>query len=115
MPAADRDKPNVHTLASLDVETGAEPYVYMTKARKRVTFPDPGEMDAFEAEEMLISFGDPQITSKEMLQRWLSETDFKALGAEKLTFYQMLALIADVQKHYEAIFGKPGESPASES
>lgn len=115
MPAADRDKPNVHTLASLDVEAGAEPYVYMTKARKRVTFPDPGEMDAFDAEDMLISFSDPQVTSKEMLKRWLTETDFEALVAERLKLNQMLALIADVQRHYEAIFGKPGESPASES
>lgn len=112
------DTPTItRTLASLEVEAAPEQYVWGTKAGKRVVFPDPGEMDAWEAEEFLkdLSGRGVSTSSREALTKWVGEAGVKALDAEKFTYRQFLALMNDVQNHYKSFFGDPGESPASES
>jgi hypothetical protein len=105
----------VHTLASLDVEASPEPYVYMTRAGRRVSWPDPGDLDAFEADEFLAEMDDPSIRLGPLLTRWLGDDAVADLKAEKLTLRQMSALLEAVKTHYQLILGTPGESDASES
>lgn len=113
----DRDKPaRVYTESDLDIEESPEPFVYQLKrTRKRVTFPPPGDLDAFEAEEFLFDLSNPQIRSREVLSKWLSEEDFAKFLEEKMSLKVLMGLISKVQEHYQAIFGPAGESDASES
>lgn len=108
------DKPKVHSTAK-DVEPDAtpEPFVYMTKANKRVTFPDIFDMEWEEAETFLLDMEHER--NSVILKKWLSEKDLEALKAEKLTLRSMGTLLTKVMAHYEAFMGAPGEDTASES
>lgn len=106
------DKPTVHaSLKALENDASPEPFVYMTKANKRVTFPDPMELDAFEAEKFIGLLNNS--ANSVVLKQWLSAKDFDAIAAEKLTLRQLTRLIDQVQKHYEGFFGSEGEGNAS--
>lgn len=109
------DKPKVHaTLASLDVEADPEPFVWGTKSGKRVTFPDPGAMDAFEVEDFLADFTELGRNNTVVMKKWLSEKDFEALREDRLTLRQFTALMKAVLAHYSDIFGPvPGEGLGS--
>jgi hypothetical protein len=114
---AAQDKPaRVFTVNDLDIEESPDPFVFqLPRTRKRITFPPPGDLDAFTAEEFLFDLQNPQLTSREALSKWLSEDDFTRLLAEKPSLNLLIGLIGKVQEHYQAIFGGPGESDASES
>lgn len=118
-PRAAADSPTVHaTLAALDSETPATPYVYGTKAGKRVVFPDPGLMPWEEAEEFLLDIAGRGKANgnREILIKWVGEAGMKALDAEKLNRYQFVEMLGRVQKHYSSFFGvTSGEDDASES
>lgn len=109
------DKPKVHfSFAELDSEIeNPEPFVYTTKASKRVTFPDLFAMEAEEGEKFLM-----ELQTKPdgvILKQWLSEKDQAALTEDKLTLRQRQTLMQRVMAYYEGTFGTPGEDTASES
>lgn len=95
-------------------EATPEPARFMTSAG-RITFPDPGVMEAFESDELLSFVVSPATDTKAVLKKWLSPEDFEKVAAEKLTRRAMTALLKKVQSHYNDIFGGPGESSASPS
>jgi len=110
----DRDKPTIHaSAAQLDKEIGSEnvpePFVYRTKTGKRIPFPDPYGMEWEQAEEFigkLDKFGN----SKDALLEWVGTDGYEAIKADHLTLRQMLQLVTNVQQHYTAFMGSPGES-----
>ena len=114
----DRDKPTIHASAAmLDKEIGsdsiAEPFVYRTKTGKRVAFPDQYGMEWEQAEEFiskLDSFGN----SKDALLEWVGTDGYEAIKADRLSLRQMLQLVTNVQQHYTAFMGSPGESGSSD-
>lgn len=108
----DRDHPKIHaTLAGLDVDAKPEPFRFGLPGGKVITFPDPGEMEWTEAEDFMeqVQAG----SNRAMMQRWLSEDDYQKLLDARLTLRQMAALGKAVGKHYEDVFGGPGEDDAS--
>ena len=111
-----KDTPSKPTLTAdqLDAEVDVpEPFVYMTKASKRVRFPDLYDMEASEGEEFLSQLGTR--TDGAFLKEWLPEADFEALQAEKLTLRSRMTLMRMVLAHYEVSMGDAGEGSASAS
>lgn len=106
------DTPKIHAnLDDLDAAAQAGPFVQALNGGKRITFPDPGEMEWTAAEEFL-----QDIQSKNtrgMLEKWLSEADFKKLLDAKLNLYQISQLGKLVNNHYKAIFGDEGNVTGS--
>lgn len=110
----DKDKPTVHsTTSSLDADAKVEPYVHATRGGKRITFPDPFEMEFEEAEEFMASL--EGVKSSEVLRRWLSDGEYDLLKDDHLTLRQMMVLTQKVQAHYEAWLGDQGNGGASAS
>lgn len=117
--SVDVDKPQIHLSAKeLDKEAGSgtapESYVYLTRANKRVTFPDPYEMDFEEAEKFLAeleTFGN----STDALTKWVGVEGLEAIRNDHLTLRQMLTLVERVQQHYVSFMGSPGEDAPSSS
>lgn len=106
------DAPKIHaTLSDLDAASKAGPFVQGLNASKRITFPDPGEMEWTEAEEFLQDLQSQN--TRGMLEKWLSEADFKKLMDAKLNLYQISTLGNLVNAHYEAIFGERGNAIGS--
>lgn len=107
----DSRKPDL-VLSQLEVEE-VGPYVVGLSGGKRITFPDPGAMNAFEADE----FANDLMTARSaeaVFSRWLTEADVKKLKEEKsFNLYRMKKLMSAVQAHYKAAFGEPGEGDAS--
>ena len=117
--SVDVDKPRIHLSAKeLDKEAGAgtapEAYVYQTRAGKRITFPDPYEMDFEQAEEFLAKI-ESFSNSREALTEWVGADGFEAIQKDHLTLRQMLLLVQRVQQHYVAFMGSPGEDAPSSS
>lgn len=107
------DAPKIHsTMSDLDAAAQAGPYRHGLPGGKRITFPDPGEMDWMEAEAFL---GDLEgsTSNREMLEKWLSKEDFKKLADSKINLYQLNALAQLVSKHYQAILGGQGNGIGS--
>lgn len=116
MAQANRDKPHIDSSASLlDKQIGEaipQPFVYITKANQRIVFPDPYEMGWEEAEEFLAkleAFGN----SRDALLEWVGQDGLDAIRGDKLTLRQMLTLVQNIQTHYTAALGSPGESNGS--
>lgn len=109
------DKPKVHfSFAELDSEIeNPEPFVYTTKASKRVTFPDLFAMEADEGEKFLYDLRTKP--DGEILKEWLSDKDRAALAEDKLTLRARTTLLQRVMAYYEGTFGTSGEEPASAS
>lgn len=109
------DKPQAPnlTFASLDSIDKPTPFVYFTKSNKRVTFPDVFDMEFEAAEEFLFDMADKR--NSEVLRKWLSDKDYAAIKADRLTLRQLQTLIERVQAHYEGTLGSAGEGDASES
>lgn len=114
MATARNDKPTVHaSLASLDVEAAAEPFRFAVKNNKIITFPSPREMPWDQAETFMQSMESATSTTA-VLEAWLSEEDYSALKASKLTLGQVEALMTKVGEHYEGILGDaPKDSDSS--
>lgn len=109
----DTDKPTIHaSLKDLDQEVRPAPFTYMTKANKRVVFPDPGEMGWEESDQFSRDLNS-SMPAREFLIKYLGEKDFTALEAEKFNGYQMTNFMTLVLKHYKAFLGTPGEEGAS--
>lgn len=110
----DLDKPKVDlTFSNLDDEETPRPFIYMTKANKRVTFPDLYDMEWEEGEAFLADMATKP--TRQILDKWLTAADVEALKADRLSLRNMLLLTQKVQAHYEASLGTPGEGSASES
>lgn len=108
---SDSRKPDV-ILAQLEVEE-VGPYVVGLSNSKRISFPDPGAMNAFEADEFATDLMSAK-SAADVFKRWLSEADFQKLKEEKnFNLYKMKKLMSTLQKHYEAAFGTQGEDIAS--
>ena len=109
------DTPTIHAVLS-QIETAAspEPFTLALSDNRRIAFPDPGDMRWEEAEQLLVDLSTPG-RGRMVFRRWLSEADYDALMSEAITLKQMTALMDKLQAHYSAIFGQPGESPASPS
>ncbi|WP_417372719.1 hypothetical protein [Glutamicibacter protophormiae] len=106
------DAPKIHaTLSDLDSAAKAGAFVQALNGGKRITFPDPGEMEWTAAEEFLQDLQSRD--TRGMLEKWLSEADFKKLLDAKLNLYQISALGKLVNSHYEAIFGDQGNGIGS--
>lgn len=108
------DKPKVHaTLADLETEGRPEAFVFATKAGKRVTFPDPFEMDWEEGEKFLEDL--QKRSAVATLTAWLSEKDYATLRTEKLSVRKLGILLEMVLHHYQGVVGDSGEDSASEN
>lgn len=109
------DKPQINlTFSKLDAEIDApSPFVYTTKASKRVTFPDLYAMEASEGEQVMKDMRTK--TDSAFLQQWLSDDDHAALMEDKLTFRHRRFMMKQVIAYYEASMGDEGEETASES
>lgn len=112
---ADKDTPKVNFSFSQFEDTAPEPFVYMTKANKRVTFPDIFDEEAEVAEKFLMDMRDPNRSDTENLKQWLTEKDYEALQADRLTMRHRQQLIVSAIAHYEKSWGTPGEDSASAS
>lgn len=109
------DKPTIHsTAADLDTEGKPEAYVHATRAGKRVTFPDVFDMEFEEAERFLDDLNGDQSNSA-VLKKWLSEKDYEALRADKLSLRGIGILLQKVMNHYQGTVGTPGEGDASKN
>lgn len=98
------DAPKINaTMADLDAAAHAGPFRQALTGGKRITFPDPGEMEWTKAEEFLNDL--IAASTQEMVKKWLSEEDFKKLMDAKLNLYQINELGRRIMAHYEAIFG----------
>lgn len=109
------DKPRTHfSFSDLDKIDTPEPFVYTTKASKRVTFPDLLNLEFEEAEkfqEELQAAGG----NAGALRKWLSEEDYERLRADRLSLRQVNNLVQKVSAHYEGAIGTQGEETASAS
>ena len=80
---------------------------------KRVKFPDPGELHAFEGDAFMSDLSGAA-TAEDVFAKWLEKGDVEKLRNEKgFTLYKMNALMKKLQAHYEAAFGNAGEDTAS--
>jgi len=108
------DKPVTHfSFADLDNEVKPEPFVYTTKASKRVVFPDLYDKEFEEAERFFKDFQSAEMSNTAALRKWLDEKDYENLRADRLTLRQVEVLVQRVQAHYEGTFGNTGEGSAS--
>lgn len=109
------DKPKVtYSFSELEAEYGTpEPFVYTTKASKRVTFPDIFDLPAEEAEKFLTDM--ETRNDSENLKAWLSGKDHEALVEDKLSLRQRKNLMFKVLNYYQGVMGDSGEDTASGS
>lgn len=109
------DKPKTHlSFNDIDREIDApEPFVYTTKASKRVTFPDIFAMEADEAEQMMAEM--ESMPDSKFLAKWLGEEDLAKLAADKLSLRHRAMLMQRVMAYYEGTLGDQGEGTASGS
>lgn len=111
------DTPNItDSWASIEKEvraTDAKPYVLALPDSKRITFPNPGDMNWVEGEE-LVRFA-MTAGNVDFFRKYLSADDFKAFSDLRPTLSQVLELSKRIGKHYEVIFGTVGESSASQA
>lgn len=106
------DAPKINaTMSDLDSVAQAGPFIQALSGGKRITFPDPGTMEWTKAEEFLEDLD--KSNTRGMLEKWLSEADFKKLIDAKLNLYQIAELGRRVNAHYEAIFGPMGNGTGS--
>lgn len=109
----DKDKPIVNlTFSKLDKEEIPQPFVYVTKANHRVVFPDIFDMEADEGSQFL-SEVERSSDDDAVLKKWLSDEDYKAYKADKLTLRQRMRLMETVMNFYQSSLGTPGEEKAS--
>lgn len=100
---------NIHaTLSDLDVEGGAEAFVFKLSETETLTFPSPEQMNWAEAEEFLQSFAEPGIKAQTIFKRWLSDEDYNALIESNLNMRQITKLVNLVTEHYNTVFGTSG-------
>ncbi|NUP30348.1 MAG: hypothetical protein HOU01_01345 [Streptomycetaceae bacterium] len=113
--ATNSDKPTIHaTWAEIDKEAkelAPGPFVQALPGNKRITFPDPLEMDWIEVEQFLSDVINRP--NSESFKRWLSEADYQKLADTKPTLAQVMVLAKRVQQHYGAVAELMGESSAS--
>lgn len=107
------DKPHINlTFQQLANEGDPEPYVYVTKANHRVTFPDFMALDADEGAAFLRDIE----TSRDddaVLKKWLSDEDYAALKDDKMTLRMRARLMGYALEYYQASIGTQGEGTAS--
>lgn len=111
------------TLAQIEKAESGGPYVYVCRNGKdKITFPDLGEMDWFEAEEFMSDIQEMQ--AREWLPKWLADKDFERFKKEKIPMSQIIGkwvdgkptgLAAQILNHYEKLMGDSGEGDASPS
>jgi len=110
------DKPTINsTWADIDKdakELAPGPYVLALPGNKRITFPDPLEMDWIEVESFLSDVIDRP--NSESFKRWLSEADYEKLADAKPTLAQIMVISKRVQDHYGQIRDLLGEANASQ-
>ena len=100
------------TLAQLaQVEKGG-PYVYTTRSGKdEVTFPDLAELDWLEGEKFMNDM--TRLPESQWIKKWLSAEDWKKFEAEKFKMRELVALVRDIMRHYQQVFGTEGEGATS--
>lgn len=109
------DKPKVHfSYNDLESESNdPDPFVYTTKASKRVTFPDIFDLPADEGEKFLSDM--ETLSDSEILKKWLSDKDLKALQEDKLSLRRRSVLMYKVLNYYQGVTGDSGEDTGSEN
>lgn len=102
---AKNDKPKVHaTVASLGGESTSEPFVLALTGNKRITFHNPEDMEWSKAEELARLASSGTGTVSELFEAWLTEKDFEAFKAQKLTLRQVVDLAEQVGTHFAEFF-----------
>ena len=96
------------SLATLDIEADPAPYVFGLSKNKRITFPHPSDMQLEDAEALMDLLNSDAKKASAIFERWLSEKDYEALQAERLTVRQATALAQAVTSHYQDVFGTSG-------
>lgn len=97
-------------LNKLDGAAEAAPFTFGL-GDKVITFPDPLGLSPDEGEELLIDLSGGK-RATEIVSKWLSAED-AALVIKRLSLRQMVVLIREASKHYEASLGSMGEGRAS--
>ena len=92
-------------------ELAPGPFVQGLPGNKRITFPDPLEMDWVEVEGFLSDVINRP--NSESFKRWLSAEDFGKLEAAKPSLAQIMVIAQKLQKHYGQIADLLGEANAS--
>ncbi|HET8536086.1 MAG TPA: hypothetical protein VFL73_02800 [Solirubrobacteraceae bacterium] len=109
------DKPTIHsTWAEIDKqasELSPGPFVLTLPGNKRITFPDPLDMDWIEVEGFIRDI--VSAPNSESFKRWLSEEDYQKLADAKPSLKHVIVIARSVQEHYGAIADLLGESSAS--
>ena len=101
------------TLSALEKLDGAAETTPFTfgLGDKIVTFPDPLGLSPEEGEALLVDLSGGK-RATEIIAKWLSAED-AALVFKRLNLRQMVVLIREASKHYEASLGSMGEGSAS--
>lgn len=99
-----------NSLKDLEVEAGQEPFRFALSKNRIITFPSPQEMAWDEAEQFMNAISGEDTSISQVFEQWLSADDYQKLKDENLTLGQVTKLIQLVTKHYEAIFGTPGNA-----
>ena len=109
---ADKITPTLTLTALNDLDGAAEvtPFTFGIKNRV-VTFPDPLGLSPEAGEDLLQDLSGGK-RATEVINKWLSEED-AAIVTKHLTLRQMLLLLRQASRHYEASLGSLGEGRAS--
>ena len=109
------DKPTINsTWADIDREAkdlAPGPFVQALPGNKRISFPDPLEMDWVDVEYFLSDVINRP--NSESFKRWLSEEDYQKLSDAKPSLAQVLVIAKRLQAHYGQIKDLLGEANAS--
>jgi len=87
------------------------PFIQGLPGNKRITFPDPLEMDWVEVEGFLSDVINRP--NSESFKKWLSEADYQKLADAKPSLAQIMVIAKKVQAHYGAVADLLGEENAS--
>lgn len=116
--AKHNDKPlgNIKRV-QLEDEINQDPAQYPLKSGKLVTFPDIFDMPTEDAENFLDEMDSAGRAGKvsQILKKWLSPEDYKALDAEYPTLRKIKPVFEAVMNYYMGIWGSTGEDSASEA
>jgi len=109
------DKPTINsTWADIDREASElapGPFVQALPGNKRITFPDPLEMNWLEVESFLSDIINRP--NSESFQQWLSEEDYQKLSDANPSLAQIMVIAKRLQAHYGQIRDLLGEANAS--
>lgn len=106
------DKPEIHlNLDTLEAEGESSPFAFVLGGKRHV-MRDPLDMEWREASRAINAMDSGDL---ETGFRLLLGEGYEDFAAQRLSLRDVRRLAARAGKHYEALLGNPGESPASQA